>query len=354
MGDDRIRPDALYEAVRRELKRTCNCVSRTFIEERLEGLHIDAQREQICYKDPSSNLNTILMLIKDDDDPTQIVPWIIEKFFRDREGPDLYTERFCDDIIKLTIPDRKCKTILEALFGEPAQNPEDVICSNDSLINLIIRDYQQTYCYLTEFLTDDQCDVFTDTIPEEISYYSDNFRLSSFTLCHGVLTGSTTVLRYLLDEDKEAVLNYLCSRYSSGTWEMILQYEQSKRTILCDMSEMLSKETLSSVIYNLTAKHAIKYYIIPQSGRVGQCVRHGLVYYVDQEKCHDGSFAEIPNAADKMLEALKKICGHQNVRMKPLVQRDIPERQENPQSFFQSLQDSLEWIRDEDNASLLI
>ena len=40
------------------------------------------------------------MLIKDDDDPTQIVPWIIEKFFRDREGPDLYIERFCDDIIK--------------------------------------------------------------------------------------------------------------------------------------------------------------------------------------------------------------------------------------------------------------
>ena len=309
-----------------------------------------------------SNLNNwnYQTLIEDDDDPTQIVPRIIQNYFRDREELYLHSERFQtrDDIVEFTvqkIPDRKCKTVLEALFGEPAQNPdEELICSYDSLINLITRDYQQTYCYLTEFLTEDQCDVFNNTIPEETSYYSNNFRLSSFTLYHGVLKGSTKILRYLLDEDKEAVLNYLCSRYSSGTWEMILQYEQSKRTILCDMSEMLSKETLSSVIYNLTAKHAIKYYIIPQSGRVGQCVRHGLVYYVDQEKCHDGSFAEIPNAADKMLEALKKICGHQNVRMKPLVQRDIPERQENPQSFFQSLQDSLEWIRDEDNASLLI
>ena len=85
--------------------------------------------------------------------------------------------------------------------------------------------------------------MFNNTIPEGISYYSINFRLSSFTLYHGVLKGSTKILRYLLDEDKEAVLNYLCSRYSSGSWEMILQYEQSKRTILCDMSDVVQQQT---------------------------------------------------------------------------------------------------------------
>ena len=85
-------------------------------------------------------------------------------------------------------------------------------------------------------------------------------------------------------------------------------------------------------IYKIIAEHAIKYYIVPQSGRDGQCVRHGLVFYDDQEIC-DGKHAEIPDTADKMLEALGKICGHQNVGMKPLVQRDISEGQENPQSF---------------------
>ena len=48
------------------------------------------------------------------------------------------------------------------------------------------------------------------------------------------------------------------------------------------------------------------------------------------------------------------------MRMIPLkVDRDIPQRQENPpvgmkKSFFRSLQESLKWIRDKDNASLLI
>ena len=154
MGDDPVRPDALYTAVRIELN-IHDSVSLAFIEGQLGDLHINTQREQILYIDPDSELNTIFMLIKDDDDPTQIVPQIIQNYFRDREGLDLQSERFLtrDDIVEFTvqkIPDRKCKTVLEALFGGPAQNPdEELICS---LINLITRDYQQTYCYLTEIL----------------------------------------------------------------------------------------------------------------------------------------------------------------------------------------------------------